>query len=289
VSDEIHVSGIRRSFGPRRALQGVSLLLRAGEILGLVGPNGAGKSTLFRVIAGALRADDPGEPLTYGGGQPVPAAQIGYAPEEPLVYEELTVGDQVRFAARLHRLSRNSLGVAAAAAIARAGLDGMENRLVGTLSKGYRQRVGLAQALVAEPRLLLLDEPTSGMDPNQVVDFHRMLADIQPDRFIVYSSHQIDGVVGVAGRVAILESGRLVGLVRVDTSDAPWRRLSLTGGPAPSAPDATSDFSWFLSRDGSALYLQEDALAVSPEWEIRAESECLRFSVADMFALATRD
>jgi ABC-2 type transport system ATP-binding protein len=267
----------------------VSLVLRAGEILGLVGPNGAGKSTLFRVIAGALRADDPGQPLTYGDGQPVPAAQIGYAPEEPLVYDELTVGDQVRFAARLHGLSRKTLGVAAAAAIGRAGLEGMDDRLVGTLSKGYRQRVGLAQALVAEPRLLLLDEPTSGMDPNQIVDFHRMLVEFAPDRFIVYSSHQIEGVVGVAGRVAILESGRLVGLVGVATSDAPWRRLSLTGGAAPSMPDASSDFSWFLSRDGATLYLQEDGLAASPEWETRAEREWLHFSVADMFAVATRD
>jgi len=285
----MHVWRVRRSFGPRRALQCVSLGLRAGEILGLVGPNGAGKSTLFRVIAGALRADDSGQPLTYGDGQPVPAAEIGYAPEEPLVYDELTVGDQVRFAGRLHGLSRTRLAGASAAAIDRAGLAGMEDRLVGTLSKGYRQRVGLAQALVAEPRLLLLDEPTSGMDPNQVVDFHRMLLDIRPDRFIVYSSHQIDGVVGVAGRVAILHSGRLGGLVRVATSDAPWRRLSLTGPAAPSVPDATADFSWFVSRDGANLYLQEDGLATSPEWELRADSNRLRLTVADMFALATRD
>src|SRR5690349_11554882 len=93
----------------------------------------------------------------------------------------------------------------------------------------------------------------------------RMSRSIRPDRFIVYSSHQIDGVVGVAGRVAILQGGRLGGLVRVATSDAPWRRLSLGGPAAPSRPDA-ADFSWFVSRDGAALYLQEDGLATSPEW-----------------------
>jgi energy-coupling factor transporter ATP-binding protein EcfA2 len=154
----------------------------------------------------------------------------------------------------------------------------MEDRLVGTLSKGYRHRVGLAQALVTEPRLLLLDEPTSGMDPNQVVDFHRMLSDIRPARFIVYSSHQIDGVLSVAGRVAILDRGSLRGLIGVATAGAPWWRLALAPGPTLTVPDAESGSSWFLSQDGAALFLQQE----------QGGSEPLRLAVAEIFALATR-
>ena len=289
---ELQVLDVSKSFGRVTALRGVSLVLRPDEILGLVGPNGAGKSTLFRIMAGALRPDGTTDAVRLGNGDPIDAGDVGYAPEHPPVYPELTVWDQLRFVARLQRVPRGSVRAAVTEAVARAGLKGVEGRLIGHLSKGYRQRVGLAQALVGEACLLLLDEPTSGMDPNQVQEFHQMVTHIKPGRFIVYSSHQIGGVISVANRVAVLHRGELRGSVKVATVGNTWWRLPLDEAAQRFSRDPRGEFSWFLSSDGSAVFLQQDGLeafdagrAVSDEGEEGGQ----RFNIDQIFALATRE
>jgi len=269
----VRIGSLSKSFGSLRALRGVSLALRAGDILGLVGPNGAGKTTLFRIIAGAVQPDGDATPVAYGTGEAVDARDIGFAPEQPPVYPELTVRDQVRFAARLRGIPKRHEAGEVRTALDRAGLDGVEHRLIGHLSKGYRQRVGLAQALVGGPRLLLLDEPTSGMDPNQVEQFHDMLRTVAPGRFAIYSSHQIGGVTRVADRIAILHGGECRGVVDVSHLEEPWSPRPSAGGPPPDEPGRSS---WFLSENGNRLYVQAPG----------GDGE--RLDVDRIFALATR-
>ena len=263
----LHIGPVSVSFGTVQALEAVEVVVRPGEILGLVGPNGAGKSTLLRVIAGCLRPDGDRAPVRHG-------ASVGYAPEQPAVHTELTVADQLRFAARLAGVPRRTVREAVGSAVERAGLSGMERRVIATLSKGYRQRVGLAQAFVGEPPILLLDEPTSGMDPNQVTEFHRVLATGAESRFVIYSSHRIAEVSRIADRVAILVDGRLGGLVECARLREPWYRAT----PGDGVPAGAGTFPWFATPDRSTVFAQSDGFPGEP----------VHLDLDAIFAMATR-
>jgi ABC-2 type transport system ATP-binding protein len=200
--------GIQKSFGARRALAGVTLEVNAGEAVLLVGRNGAGKTTLLRIATGFLDAD-AGD-VTIGGisitTQRAAAQQkLGYLPEHAPAPVELTVRDHLVFRARQKRLAPD-IGAVAKATQIESELD----RPIGALSKGYRQRVGLADALLGDPPLLVLDEPTSGMDPIQVKELREHLVRASRDRAVLVSSHAVADLEALATRVAVLRAGELV-------------------------------------------------------------------------------
>jgi ABC-2 type transport system ATP-binding protein len=218
--------GIVRRFGRRRAVAGVSLEVAAGEAVLLVGRNGAGKTTLLRIAAGFLDPDE-GEVFVDGiamARQRTRAqARLGYLPEHAPAPGELTVRDHLYLRARQKRVASARAAVDAAIdrAVALAGLGDTVRQPIATLSKGFRQRVGLADALLGDPPLVILDEPTGGMDPIQVVQLRDHLIAAARDRAVLVSSHAVSDLEALASRVAVLRGGALVAL---DAPDALCRR-----------------------------------------------------------------
>jgi ABC-2 type transport system ATP-binding protein len=203
--------GIVRAFGRRRAVAGVTFEVAAGEAVLLVGRNGAGKTTLLRVATGFLDPD-AGE-VTVGGvamahDRARAQAQLGYLPEHAPAPGELTVRDHLYLRARQKRVAAAGLD----RAIELAGLGDMLRQRIATLSKGFRQRVGLADALLGDPPLLVLDEPTSGMDPIQVTQLRAHLIAAAHDRAVLVSSHAVADLEPLATRVAVLRDGELVAI-----------------------------------------------------------------------------
>jgi ABC-2 type transport system ATP-binding protein len=205
---------VSKRFGAVEAVRDLSFQITAGEIVGFLGPNGAGKTTTLRMLAGIF-------PPTTGsvriaGHDPVREARVcrravGYFPENAPFYPELTVDEYLRFVARAKLVPRPGRAAAVEAVLEACGLVAMARRRVGTLSKGYRQRVGLAQALCGDPPILVLDEPTIGLDPSQVVEIRDLVGALRGDRTVLFSSHILSEVEAVCQRVVVIAQGRLVG------------------------------------------------------------------------------
>ena len=205
-------SGITKTYGDIRALDDVSFSIPKGEVTGLLGLNGAGKSTAMNLIAGLLASDEG--TIRLGGLDAFDAPieyrkKIGFLPETPPLYLDLTVGEYLMTVARLKRLpkprEREVLRV-----MASTGIEHAKKRLIRSLSKGYRQRVGLAQALLGTPELLMLDEPTVGLDPSQVNEFRKLIREQGAQHTVLFSSHILSEVNAVCDRVLVLHRGKLV-------------------------------------------------------------------------------
>jgi len=208
----LRLDAVSKAYGARRALAGVTLEVAAGEAVLLVGRNGAGKSTLLRIATGYVDADAGS--VSIGGvdiaRRREAQAQLGYLPEHAPAPGELGVRDHLILRARQKRLR---LPVAAVErAMEAAGVASEANRRIATLSKGYRQRVGLADALLGEPKLLVLDEPTSGLDPIQTRELRAQLGDAARERAVLVASHAVADLEGIAARVAVLRDGELVAI-----------------------------------------------------------------------------
>jgi ABC-2 type transport system ATP-binding protein len=238
VTAGVQVVGVSRRFGSNMAISDVTFDVEHGEVLGLLGPNGAGKTTTMRVMTGYLRPTT-GQVVVGGvdmAGDPVAARQhIGYMPESSAVPSEMTVVAFLRYCAKLRRVPRAERQKAVAAALRQAGLGGMADARIGTLSKGYRQRVALAQALVHEPDVLVLDEPTAGLDPRQVAETRELIAKLGRSRSVLLSSHLLSEVANLCRRVVVLDKGRVLAVSDVATlTAATGTRLELrvSGDPA---------------------------------------------------------
>ena len=216
----VEVESLGRTFGPHIALDAVSFRIEPGEIVGLLGPNGAGKTTTMRILAGIL-APTTGAARVDGKDvltEPESArARVGYLAEGAPLYDEMVPGDLLRFVARARGLG----GAESARAIERAASScAIEDRLrqrIGTLSRGYRQRVALAATLLHDPRILILDEPTTGLDPNQVAEMRSLVRSLGETRTVILSTHVLPEVEAVCDRVIILHKGKLVADDRTET------------------------------------------------------------------------
>ena len=206
------VEHLTRRYGERRAVDDLSFTLQRGQILGLLGPNGAGKSTTLRMLAGVL-APDAGRIVINGIDlldQPRQARQaIGYLPEQPPLYRELTVDEQLHYSARLHGLSRAASRPAVEQVKERCGLTEVGKRLIGNLSKGYQQRTGLAQAILHNPPLIILDEPTMGLDPIQIQGVRALIRELGRKQGVILSTHLLAEVQTTCTHVHILRAGQL--------------------------------------------------------------------------------
>jgi len=210
----IDVRDVTKSFGAVDAVRGLSFTVHAGEIVGVLGPNGAGKTTTMRMLAGIFPPTTGEVRIAGRDPQREPLAcrrAVGYFPEFAPYYPELRVRPYLEFVARLKRLPRRTRPDAVARVVAACGLDDMVARRIGTLSKGYRQRVGIAQALLGDPPVLILDEPTIGLDPGQVDEIREFVRGLRGTRTVLFSSHILTEVEKLCERVIVIARGRLVG------------------------------------------------------------------------------
>jgi ABC-2 type transport system ATP-binding protein len=221
----IQVSHLTKMYGPRTAINDLSFEIQKGEIVGFLGPNGAGKSTTMKILTGFMPATD-GKATVAGYDvfeNPIDVKRnTGYLPETPPVYPEMPVKDYIEFAAKLHQVPKSSLRTAVATAIEKTGLGDVRNRLIGNLSKGYRQRVGLAQAIVHNPRVLVLDEPTIGLDPKQIIEIRGLIKSLGGDHTVILSSHILPEVTATCQRIIVINKGKIAA---EDTLDRLTTRL----------------------------------------------------------------
>jgi ABC-2 type transport system ATP-binding protein len=221
----IRVENLWRYYGTGCAVRDVSFEVRRGEVLGFLGPNGAGKSTIMQIISGNL-APSAGRVWINGVDlldEPKRAkAGLGFLPEQPPLYRELTVNEYLLYCARLHRINRNQQQAALATARQRCGLTDVGQRLIGNLSKGYQQRVGIAQAIIHAPAVVILDEPTVGLDPIQIREIRDLICELRREHSIILSTHILPEVQATCDRVQIINRGELV---LADTTEGLMQRM----------------------------------------------------------------
>ena len=209
----IEVSHLSKNYGSRPAVEDLSFTVGDGQIFGLLGPNGAGKSTIMNILTGYI-APTSGEVKVAGFSLPEQAQQakacVGYLPEQPPLYPEMTVQEYLDFAAELKGVRRAERKEQVRRAARRTGLEEVLPRLIRSLSKGYRQRVGIAQALLGSPKLIILDEPTVGLDPAQVIEIRKLIRELGKAHTVILSSHILSEVQAVCSQVLILSKGHLV-------------------------------------------------------------------------------
>ena len=207
----LNVQAISKKFDQFTAVDSLSFTLQPGEIVGFLGPNGAGKSTTLKMIAGCLSTDAGSIQLLGMDVQKDEVAykkMIGYLPESNPLYEDLYVVEYLIFLATVHAIPSPSKRIEEV--IAQTGLQSMQHKKIGFLSKGFKQRVGIAAAILHQPELILLDEPTAGLDPNQLIEIRRLIQSLSKNAMILFSSHILQEVAAISDRVLVLHQGKLV-------------------------------------------------------------------------------
>lgn len=212
----VKIEHINKVFGAQQVLRDVNLEIPDGQVLGLLGPNGAGKSTLMKILIGLWKADERPTPTpSLKGGEEyqteiIVPKRIGYLPENNPLYEEMYVSEYLQFMYSLEsKVESRESKVYIDELIERVGLTPERHKHIRELSKGYRQRVGMAQALLGDPQLLILDEPTTGLDPNQLVEIRALIRSLGKDRTVILSTHIMQEVREMCDRVVILDHGQI--------------------------------------------------------------------------------
>jgi len=248
----IRASGLVKHYGDVRAVEGVSFSVARGEIVGFLGPNGAGKSTTMKMLTGYLYPD-AGE--VWLGGLPLDGSSLdarshlGYLPEHTPLYREMRVDRYLSFVGEMRGLRGAARVDALERVVETTGLHGYTTRRIRTLSKGYRQRVGLAQALISDPDVLILDEPTSGLDPSEIVRIRDRILGLSANKTILLSTHVLSEVQEICTRVIMIAAGRIVedsGLAELTEGDGEARAV------APREVASSTSRSWIASPSPSA-------------------------------------
>ncbi|MEN8251754.1 MAG: gliding motility-associated ABC transporter ATP-binding subunit GldA [Bacteroidota bacterium] len=209
----IEVKNLTKQFGQQKAVNDLSFIVEKNEIVGFLGPNGAGKSTTLKIATGYVSPTEGQIEIAGIDVQQNPIEvkkKIGYLPEHNPLYLDMYVHEYLRFSGKFYGLKGNDLKEKTKAVIEMCQLAPEQNKKIGQLSKGYRQRVGLAQALLHEPEVLILDEPTTGLDPNQIVEVRDLIKTISKDRTVLFSTHIMQEVQAICDRVIIINNGKLV-------------------------------------------------------------------------------
>ena len=249
----IEVSHLTKKYGGHLAVDDVSFTVEDGQIYGLLGPNGAGKSTIMNILTGYLSATS-GQVTVAGHSLPEEADEakgcVGYLPEQPPLYPEMTVGEYLNFVAELKKVPRAQRKEQVLRAARRTGLEKVLPRLIRSLSKGYKQRVGIAQALLGSPKIIILDEPTVGLDPAQGIEIRKLIRELGKAHTVILSSHILSEVQAVCQQVLILSKGKLAASGTLQELTADGRSLeevflALTGAqtdPEEEEEPHDSDF-----------------------------------------------
>lgn len=217
---DITIENLTKRYGPQKAVNDLSFKVKTGEILGFLGPNGAGKSTTMKMITGYLGISE-GD-ITIGGHSvkadpDITKKHIGYLPENNPLYLEMPVIDYLYFCAELQGLKKQMIPDRVREMILLCGLHAEKHKNIGELSKGYRQRVGLAQAMIHDPEILILDEPTTGLDPNQIIEIRKLIRNLGKEKTVILSTHILPEVEATCDRILIINKGKIVADGTADT------------------------------------------------------------------------
>jgi ABC-2 type transport system ATP-binding protein len=257
----IEVKGIIKSYGEQKAVNEVSFSVGKGEIVGFLGPNGAGKSTTMKMITGYLEPDD-GEITVCGisvKDQPLEIKKkIGYLPEANPLYYDMYIREYLDFIAGVHNVSDPAKKIEEV--IDLTGLRQESGKKIGQLSKGYKQRVGLAAALIHDPEVLILDEPTTGLDPNQIIEIREVIRNLGKDKTVLFSSHILQEVEALCDRVIIINKGQLVADDSIsklhDRKKGQYVKVSFGQAPEKSLMESLSGIAGKTSADGLTWTLE---------------------------------
>ncbi len=209
----IQLDRVNKFYGDLHALKDITFRINKGEIVGFLGPNGAGKTTTMKILNGFMPASSGSAEVAGFQADKDPLEikrRIGYLPENVSLYMDMTVNEYLRFVARAKRVPRRELRAKVDRVAGQCGLSDVINRLIGSLSKGYRQRVGLAQSIVSDPEVLIMDEPTTGLDPAQIVEIRNLIRSFAGEHTIILSTHILQEVSAICERVIIINDGRIV-------------------------------------------------------------------------------
>jgi len=209
----LQVSNLTKIYGQQKAVNNISFAVQPGEIVGFLGPNGAGKSTTMKISTGYMPPTS-GQVLVNGMNVTTQSLQVrmimGYLPEHNPLYLDMYVHEYLHFVGKVFALSNRALKSRVGEIIALCGLEREQNKKIEQLSKGYRQRVGLAQALIHNPQVLVLDEPTTGLDPNQILEIRKLIKEISTNKTVIFSTHIMQEVQAICNRVIVINQGQLV-------------------------------------------------------------------------------
>ena len=208
---DIKIENLNKSFGPQKAVNNISFNIKSGEIVGFLGPNGAGKTTTMKMITQYLEPDSGS--IWYGTSRQIDPSirkEIGYLPEHNPLYEEMQILDYLAFCASLQGVNQSTIPARVKEMVRLCGLDAEKHKKIGELSKGYRQRVGLAQAIIHNPQVLILDEPTTGLDPNQIVEIRELIKTLGKEKTVILSTHILPEVEATCDRILIINKGNIV-------------------------------------------------------------------------------
>lgn len=262
----IEVRDLSKDYGPHRAIHSLNFTVNKGDVVGFLGPNGAGKSTTMKIITGFM-APSGGSAKIAGFDvfeSPLEVKKrIGYLPETPPVYTDMLVEDYLAYVARLKKVEKSKVKPSVAAAIAKTNLGEVRHRLIGHLSKGFRQRVGIAQAIVSNPEILVLDEPTVGLDPKQMHEIRELIKELKGQHTIILSTHILSEVQATCEKAIIINKGRIVAedtIANLATLEKGQSRLFVRlRREAQDLPKALSDIDGVLGCEAGAS---------SREWRI---------------------
>ncbi len=224
----LEASSLTRTLGTDAGVFDLSLTIKRGEIVGLLGLNGAGKSSTLRLLSGLLTPDS-GDVRIAGYSiqeEPLEArARLGYLPDQPPLYNDMRVAEYLKLCALVRRVDKKAVSQSVTAVVEQCDLGSVSRQRIATLSKGYKQRVGLAQALIHEPDVLLLDEPSSGLDPQQMQGMREILKNVQHKQCVVFSTHLLNEAQAVCNRIALVNTGRIVHEAEVSDDNAALETL----------------------------------------------------------------
>ncbi len=284
----IRIDNLTKSYGPFTAVKGLSFSVAPGEVLGFLGPNGAGKSTTMKMITGYL-APSSGRITVFDhdvAEDPVQTKQlIGYLPEGAPSYETMTVQQFLRFIGRVRGLSGTALEQRLAQVAAQLQLEAVLSQSIETLSKGFKRRVGLAQAILHDPRVLILDEPTDGLDPNQKQEVRNLIASLSRDKIVIVSTHILEEVAAVCSRAIIIAGGRMLaddtpqqlaarsryhGAVSMVLAGAANAESELVKLPQVASVEVDQERLVVFPKAGESLFAPVNALIQRHQWQVEA-------------------
>ncbi|MFP6637171.1 MAG: ATP-binding cassette domain-containing protein [Nitrospinaceae bacterium] len=284
----IEVKNLTKHYGPRRAINNLTFQIEKGEVVGFLGPNGAGKSTTMNILSCILPASS-GTAIIQGHDTFEHSLEIrkiiGYLPETPPLYPDMSVRDYLLFAAKIRGISNKGCESAVDRVIEKCSLKDVGHRIIERLSKGYQQRVGLAQAMVHDPDILILDEPTIGLDPIQIIEIRKLIQQLAASHTIILSSHILPEITQICERVIIINEGEIAAVDTLDGLTASLRkseRLSLTVRNGDSAiEEKLNNFEQVLS----VLSGEKNQYIVECELNSNLQDEFARLALENQWGL----